>query len=211
MTTVTSPMTLPPALPQFAHVNRYWDLGRQAPAAKILPGEYYVTVNDELITTVLGSCVSACIRDPEAGVGGMNHFMLPAGAGQRAADATGIDQTRYGNHAMDQLIEAVVRAGGRRRCLEAKVFGGGRVMSGMTDVGRSNIEFVLHYLEAHRIPVAGQDLGDVYPRKVVYLPRTGAVLVKKLKTRHNDTILRREEDYLHALEAAPAVAGLAAH
>lgn len=72
-----SSQTLPRVLPGFEHINRYWDSVHQAAAAKLLPGEYYVTVEDEIIVTVLGSCVSACIRDPIRGIGGMNHFMLP--------------------------------------------------------------------------------------------------------------------------------------
>lgn len=200
-------MHIPLAIPEFEHINRYWDRGRMSPAAKILPGEYYVTRNEELITTVLGSCVSACIRDAESGIGGMNHFMLPLLGlrGSQSSPASPVFETRYGNHAMDRLIADVVRAGALRQNLEAKVFGGGRVLSQMTDVGRKNMEFVTQYLEQHRIPVRGSDLGDIYPRKVVYFPRTGAAYVRKLKTMHNDTIIRREEEYMHELEESPAL------
>lgn len=190
-----------PALPGFEHINRYWDRSHGCVAAKILPGEYYVTGNDELLVTVLGSCVSACIRDPEAGVGGMNHFMLPADNGGRGSwDAAGIDNsTRYGSHAMEKLINGILKHGGSRRNLEVKVFGGGKILAQMIDVGRKNIDFVLEYARTENLRLAASDLGDVHPRKVYYLPSTGKVYVKKLYKLHNDTIVEREKAYLQEL------------
>lgn len=196
---------LPPALPDFHHINRYWDRTNDTYAAKILPGEYYVTNHEELITTVLGSCVSACIRDRLFGIGGMNHFMLPithegvVGSNQDIISTA----TRYGNYAMEHLINTILSHGGHRKNLEVKIVGGGKIMSNMTDVGEKNIEFVRDYLHMEGLNIVSEDMGDIYPRKVIYFPQTGAVRVKKLKSLHNDTVARREEEYMHNIEEKP--------
>lgn len=197
----------PRALNGFSHVKRYWDKMRNCYAAKILPGEYYVTRHDEIVTTVLGSCVSACIRDTEFGIGGMNHFMLP-----NARQGTTRDQwrtrylsaeTRYGSFAMEQLINDIQKHGGVRNNLEVKVVGGGRILASMTDVGRRNIEFVRDYLSIEGFRIVGEDLGDIFPRKVLYHPLSGKVQVKKLRSLHNETIIDRETHYLEALDQKP--------
>lgn len=195
----TSPMV--PALAGFAHVRRYWDKYQDCYAAKILPGEYYVTCANECITTVLGSCVSACARDVRLGIGGMNHFMLPMGKSDDMSVVS--DAARYGNFAMEHLINEIIRHGGQRKNLEFKVFGGGRVMQMMTDVGRKNIEFVLSYLKAEGFQIAAQDLGDVYPRKIIYFPKTGKVKMKRIEVLHNDSILARETQYMDKLSHEP--------
>ncbi|TFW16775.1 chemoreceptor glutamine deamidase CheD [Duganella callida] len=190
-------------LEQFA-TNVYYDRTFDCEAAKILPGEYYFTNKDMLIVTVLGSCVSACIRDRTTGLGGMNHFMLPDGgdAGPVSASA------RYGTYAMEILINDLLKAGARRDNLEAKVFGGGAVLKGFTaiNVGERNAAFVLNFLKVERIKVVAEDLNDIYPRKVYFFPRTGKVLVKKLMQSHNDTLVKREIEYASRLKVAP-VAG----
>ena len=197
----------PPALPGFEHVRRYWDKTRGKYVAKILPGEYYVTTHDELVTTVLGSCVAACIRDRIFGIGGMNHFMLPARGHAGDQGRHGIDAaTRYGVHAMEHLINDILKHGGRRDNLEVKVFGGGQILAQMTDIGAQNIAFVREFVATERLRLVSEDLGDVYPRKVVYEPRTGRAQRKKLRSLHNDTIFHREVAYLRELERQP-VAG----
>jgi chemotaxis protein CheD len=200
---------LPRALPGFDAVNRYWDLQHDMPAAKILPGEYYVTNADEIITTVLGSCVSACIRDRARLVGGMNHFMLPASdsgdwGGSSSLTST---STRYGNYAMEHMINEILKHGGQRRNLEVKIFGGGQMIQAMTNIGKRNINFVRQYLAVEGLQVVSEDLGDIYPRKIIYFPASGRVRLKKLMTMHNDTIVRREQAYqrdlrLHPLEGS---------
>jgi len=202
---------LPPALSGFERVKRYWDRSNDVVAAKILPGEYYVTTQDEMVTTVLGSCVSACIRDRVFGVGGMNHFMLPldtTGEGWSGSSDLLSSATRYGNFAMEHMINDILKNGGRRKNLEAKVFGGGQIIATMTDVGRKNIDFVLSYLEQEGLAIASQDLGDIYPRKVNYYPASGRVRVKRLRHLHNDTIVRREQSYRHELEEQPVEGGI---
>jgi chemotaxis protein CheD len=198
-----------PSVAGFEHVNRYWDRERDMVAAKILPGEYYVTHQNELITTVLGSCVSACIRDRESGIGGMNHFMLPqtnVGKFNKGSEAIVGIATRYGNYAMEHLINTILSNGGKRKNLEVKVFGGGKIIPALTDVGMKNIDFVLAYLDQEGLKLLSQDLGDIYPRKVVYFPKTGKVAMKKIQDLHNDTIIQRERQYIHTLKSAP-VAG----
>ena len=180
--------------------NRYFDRQFDVEAVKVLPGEYFVTTSEMMLVTVLGSCVSACIRDRERGLGGMNHFML--------ADGDSEDQVasaRYGTYAMEVLINHLMKLGARRSNLEAKVFGGGRVMATLSSsqVGDRNASFVLKFLKTEGIPVKAQDLLDVHPRKVYFFPFTGRVLVKKLVRLHNDTVIRREKEYAERLNEGP--------
>ena len=196
----------PPMLPGFGHVKRAWNATLEAHVARILPGEYYVTKNDEGISTTLGSCISACIRDRVLGIGGMNHFMLPAnlGADPAAWTASGIGSaTRYGNYAMEHLINGIMRNGGRREFLEVKIFGGGRIMENMTDVGLRNITFVRDYLKAERLQVLAEDLGDIFPRMLVYFPQTGRVKVKRLRSLHNNVIAAQEKKYIDSVAKEP--------
>jgi chemotaxis protein CheD len=184
--------------------NRYFDRHFQSEAAKILPGEYFVSNNGMLLVTVLGSCVAACIRDADSGLGGMNHFMLPDD-GRRETVGT---SARYGTYAMEILINHLLKLGARRNRLEAKVFGGGAVMESLSssNVGVRNAEFVLDYLKTEKIPVVAKDLLDSYPRKVYFFPETGRVLVKKLHRVHNETLFSRERNYKDRL-AGSDVAG----
>ena len=183
--------------------NRYYDRHFERDAVKILPGEYYATTSGTLIVTVLGSCVSACIRDRVSGIGGMNHFLLPNdGSGQ---DNLLSDSARYGVYAMEILINHLLKLGARRERLEAKVFGGGNVLKGITsiNVGERNAEFVLDFLRLERIPVIAQDLLDIYPRKVYFFSETGQVLIRKIKSLHNSTIMDLESAYRLQLRRQP--------
>lgn len=173
----------------------YFDRNFDTKAAKVLPGEYYVTGQDMLLVTVLGSCVAACIRDHQNGIGGMNHFMLPDNCTDEASPLS--SSARYGTYAMEILINHITKLGARRANLEAKVFGGGNVLPGMNvaNVGERNAEFVIRFLETEKIRVVARDLIDIYPRKVYYFPKSGKVMVKKLRNIHNTTIFQREKDY----------------
>lgn len=184
--------------------NRYFDRSFGIDAVKVLPGEYYVTRSNLAVVTVLGSCVSACVRDRVKGIGGLNHFMLAEGGTETVNGAS----ARYGGYAMEVLINHLFKLGARRGNLEAKVFGGGRVMASLTNsqVGEQNSRFVLDYLKTEGIPVLSQDLLDIHPRKIFFFPATGRVLVKKLVRLHNDTVVRREREYAARLSEAP-VAG----
>lgn len=195
---------VPSSLPGFEAINRYWDRTHDAAAAKILPGEFYVTTADEVIVTVLGSCVSACIRDRVFGIGGMNHFMLPATTGSASGAARLPDAAaRYGNFAMELLVNTILKHGGSRKNMEVKIFGGGRVLAQLTDVGHRNIAFVREYIQTEGLDLLAEDVGDRYPRKVAYFPKTGRVRVKRLKAMHNDTVVTRENRYLRELQSQP--------
>lgn len=180
--------------------TRYFDKTFDVEAVKIMPGEYYATIRNMLIVTVLGSCVSACVRDRVSGIGGMNHFMLP---GSDENDLVS-PSARYGVYAMEILVNHLLKLGAQRRNLEAKIFGGGKVLRGFTTktVGESNAEFVQHFLQNEGIQITASDLLDIYPRKVYFFPQTGQVLVRKLKTVHNNTILQREREYENRLRHA---------
>jgi chemotaxis protein CheD len=185
--------------------NVYRDRSFDRLAAKILPGEYYVTKREMMIVTVLGSCVSTCLRDPETNIGGMNHFMLPQHGGDPKSPLS--SSARYGAYAMEVLINQLLSLGAKRERLEAKVFGGGRVLAGLTDIGVRNAEFVREYLRRERVQMIAEDLGKDYARKVYFFPDTGRVLVKQLRTLHNDTIFTRERNYAAQLEGVAVTGG----
>lgn len=173
--------------------DRYYDRVHNMQAVKILPGEYFASDDGTAIATLLGSCVSVCLYDPATGIGGMNHFMLPdtlAGTDVTRCDPANSScstpcSTRYGACAMARLIEWLQQLGANASRLEAKVFGAGRVMAGVSDIGEQNAAFALGYLKEHNIPVVASDLGDRYPRKVFFLPDSGRAYVKRLQPSEN--------------------------
>ena len=194
------PGSVEPGFVEHLATNRYFDRIFGCNAVKVLPGEYFVTTSDMVLVTVLGSCVTACIRDREKGVGGMNHFLLPESDredGMLSASA------RYGAYAMEVLLNHLLKLGARHGNLEAKVFGGGRVMATLAQsrVGERNAAFVLDYLATERIPVVAQDLLDIYPRKVYFFPASGRVMMKKMIKVANDTLFEREREYLGRLRS----------
>ena len=176
----------------------FYDAHFKNDAVKILPGEYFVHDEDMLIMTTLGSCIAACLYDRNAKVGGMNHFMLPDGVG---------DSGRYGSYAMELLINEMMKRGATRMTMEAKVFGGGQVVSGMTtmNVGERNTNFVMDYLKTERIPIVSKDVLDIYPRKVCFLPGSGKAMVKRLAPTNTDALLA--QDRAAAQKAVPATTG----
>ena len=180
--------------------RHYFDREFGISAVKLLPGEYYVTSRDMVLTTVLGSCVSACVRDSTAGIGGMNHFMLPEDADPTSRDATAA--MRYGVYAMEMLLNELFKAGARRERLEAKVFGGGAVLANMTmlNIGDRNADFVLRYLQTEQVRIAAQDLRGSLPRRINYFPMTGRVAMRKLR-RQDDALLVQhdEQEWVQAL------------
>lgn len=192
---------------QDSYPNVYYDRYHDIEAAKLLPGEYYATARDMVIVTVLGSCISACIRDTRSQIGGMNHFMLPSVGDPDSPIAS---SARYGAYAMEKLINDLIKLGARRQYLEAKVFGGGAVMPTLAsaNIGERNTEFVYAYLAAEQIPVVASDVLDNYPRKVYFFARTGRVRVKKLWSLNNNSVLERELDYSRKLRATPIEGGV---
>lgn len=186
------------SLPGFEHILRNWHAENELMSVNLLPGQFYVTRHKEAIATVLGSCVSACIRDVVSGVGGMNHFMLPESTVNDATDRQSSivsKSARFGNFAMEHLINTILRHGGQKKHLEIKLFGGSRIIPGMVDIGRSNINFVLDYIKVEGLNLVAQDLGDIHPRKVVFFPNSGRVRVRKLQDIHNQSIVHGEMEY----------------
>lgn len=187
--------------------NRYFDRQFGISAVKILPGQFFISDRDMLLVTTLGSCIAACIRDKNTGIGGINHFMLPDNGAESSVPASA--PARYGSYAMELLINELIKLGARRANLEAKIFGGGNVLAHMTvtKVGSRNTAFVLDYLQTEGIPIVGKDVLDVYPRKVYFFPKTGRALVKKLRTLRNDTVFARETDYAKRINNVKEVSG----
>lgn len=164
---------------------------------QIMQGDSYVTENaSEVLTTILGSCIAACIRDPEAGVGGMNHFLLPEGSG---ADQ---DAQRFGVNAMELLINGILKRGGLRRRFEAKLFGGANVIAQLSDVGSRNVAFAKKFLADEGISVVGGDVGGNAPRRIQYWAITGRA--RQLAVRADNKALV-EREILEARKT-PAVA-----
>jgi chemotaxis protein CheD len=187
-----------PALPQFGHIRRTWDEELGVTVAKLLPGDYYVTRHNEAIFTVLGSCVSACVRERKLGIGGMNHFMLPldrSGGTSAWAENLVSSATRYGNVAMERLINDIMTLGGQRSNLEFKVIGGGKVLDMALDVGARNAQFVRDYLKTEGFLITAEDLGDSFARKLFYSPATGKVRVKRLTSTVNRAVFEREREF----------------
>ena len=178
--------------------RRFYDNASAAWVVKVLPGEYYVTSKpDELLVTVLGSCVSACIRDPIKGIGGMNHFMLPhSRSGSWAGDT---QSTRFGNFAMEKLLNELLKAGCSRNSLEIKMFGGGNVTDTQNAIGTENAEFAVRYLEAEGLRCAAKDLGGQLPRRIQYSPATGKVVRRLLGGNESSAIVREENEYASRL------------
>jgi chemotaxis protein CheD len=166
----------------------FYDAHFQSEAVKVLPGEYFVFNEDMLIMTTLGSCIAVCLWDRNARIGGMNHFMLPDNGG------SGADSGRYGSFAMELLINEMMKMGANRMGMEAKVFGGGAVISGMSsiNVGERNTEFVMDYLKTERIPIVSKDVLDIYPRKVCFLPASGKAMVKRLAATNPEAIVQQD-------------------
>ena len=163
----------------------YWDAHFRNESVKVLPGEYFVYDEDILITTTLGSCIAVCLWDRERRIGGMNHFMLPEGSGESG---------RYGSFAMELLINELMKSGASRMTLEAKVFGGGAVIGGMSsiNVGERNTRFVIDYLQTERIPIVSRDVLEICARKVCFLPASGKAMVKRLAPTHTDAFVAQD-------------------
>lgn len=166
---------------------------------RIGPGEHHVTQKpDEQIVTVLGSCVAACIRDPVAGVGGMNHFMLPESLTGVWGEASA--NMRYGNFAMERLVNDILRRGGQRNRLEIKVFGGAAMVTNGATVGHQNADFVEAYLLAENMPITARHLRGVLARRVEYMPLSGRVRMMEINDDKKSPIERIEGKFLKSLQ-----------
>lgn len=184
------------------HAKRSIDPATGQPMVKIFSGEWHVsTAPGEMIATILGSCVAACIRDPVTGIGGMNHFLLPGTEGTPTS-GTG-DAARYGVFAMESLINDIMKAGGRKERFEAKVFGGGNVINNSAKIGSKNAQFIREFLKKERIPIVAEDLEGELPRRVHYYPETGRVMMRKLNRKDDMKVVAEELDYSKKITAKP--------
>jgi chemotaxis protein CheD len=168
----------------------------------IQPGEYYVTDKDEIIATVLGSCISVCLKDEINGIGGMNHFMLPGDF--RSIDVFDSQSGRYGMYAMELVIGDIIKLGGDRGGLTAKVFGGGHVLNSLPNtsqaVPQANIVFVRSFLAMEGIKIINSDVGGQCGRKVLYMPALGKAFIKRLAPLVDDRLADRERSYKKTLQ-----------
>lgn len=185
--------------------HHYYDRDCASMAVRLLPSEYFVSTTGTVMTTVLGSCVAACLMDADAGVAGMNHFMLPDADTAAHAHA---EAMRYGGYAMDVLVREMMQRGARRGKLQAKVFGGGAVLANMTtlNIGDRNSDFALRYLRAEGITVTAQDLRGPSARRVCFFGATGRAVVKKLRAHSDLSAVQAVEGELLRKAALPATA-----
>jgi len=189
--------TMPPVVAGFEHVERRWCSADGLPTARVLPGEFYVSNNDESIVTVLGSCVAACIYDPVASVAGMNHFLLPDGSSSDPLSAS----ERYGIAAMESLINALFKLGASKQRMVVKLFGGASVIeTSALKVGEMNAAFVKEFVRSENLTVAAEDLGDVFPRKVKFYVKGGKVMVKRLRSMQKRAIDDLEHRYAESIK-----------
>lgn len=197
-----------------AELNSYFDNRFKRTAVKLLPGDFFACNGGEMIVTVLGSCISVCLHETILKIGGMNHFMLPelkAKNKTKTENKLSVNVTescvyqnsnaaRYGNAAMELLINEIIKLGGDRKNIIAKVFGGGSVTRSTIDIGKKNIEFIYEYLALESIPVVNQDVGGNFARKVYFVPSINDVYVKIITKTHNNTIETREIDYRNTIK-----------
>jgi chemotaxis protein CheD len=187
----------------YAHSGRQFDAREGLYVVKIFSGDCYVTpARDEMLVTILGSCVAACVRDPLAGVGGMNHFLLPGDDGGSLHLAAG-DAARYGVHAMERLINGILARGGKRDRLEVKLFGGGNVIESSAMIGSRNAEFARGFLRNEGLAIAAEHLGGDLPRRIHYYPATGRVKMRLLRRKENLRVVTEERRYRESLRVAP--------
>ncbi len=183
----------------YSGAKRYFDQNFEVTVIKLYSGECYVTDQPgEMIMTILGSCISACMRDPSTGIGGMNHFLLPGNVDDAEMRASN-DADRYGAFAMENLINGIMKLGGRKENLEVKLFGGGNVTSSSAMIGSKNVSFVHKFMKNEGLRVVSEDLGGTHPRRLHYFPDTGKVMMRKLRRKEDMRIVEREKTYQRSI------------
>lgn len=182
-------------------MNRYFDLHFNKNIVTIYPGEFWASTGPEMISTVLGSCVSIALFDPIAGVGGMNHFMLAKDTNMDIDGSRDKHLGRFGEYAMEMLVSDMEKKGAVFSRCTAKVFGGGNIFNTVTPeggkvlVGDANIKFAFDYLKSHGIEVKSSDTGGILPRKIFFDPTTSKVFLKHIDNRTQD-----DDDYIRTKE-----------
>lgn len=182
--------------------RRALDRDNDSDVIKLISGEYHVSNKPgQMIVTILGSCVAACMRDPVTKIGGMNHFLLPDTADTSLKG--GNESARYGAFAMEQLINGIIALGGVKNRLEVKVFGGGNVINNSAMIGSRNVAFVRKFLSDEGLKIVSEDLGDTYPRRLRYYPDTGKVMLMKLRRREDMEVVTEEVSFAATLKSKP--------
>jgi chemotaxis protein CheD len=192
-------------------MNKHHDLHFNKDIITIYPGEFYSSPGPELISTVLGSCISIALFDLPHEIGGMNHFML---AKDCCLKSTTSDNAmgRFGEYAIELLVNDLMKKGAARKNLTAKIFGGSNVFGLPPEMGAQigsvNIEFAFDYLQTEQIPVISSDTGGIFPRKIVFEPKTSKVWLKRINTAMSDNsfIISEETEYLEKLRRQQAAA-----
>lgn len=197
------PASFQGAAPDTGNPRGFYDPRFQARIVNVQQGAHDISGQDgEILSTILGSCVAACIRDPVLRIGGLNHFLLPGEPGE--AQGVSSADMRYGDAAMEVLINALMRKGASKGRLEAKVFGGANVLSGNHGaVGERNCQFVQSFLRHEGIPILAKDLGGDHPRRINFDPYNGKVWVNHLDAPRHRSIAEQETRYREVLRVAP--------
>ena len=176
--------------------KRYYDQNLEQVVVKLMTGDCYVTDQpDEMLVTILGSCISVCMRDPVAGVAGMNHILLPGNVKEQKKKGDPGYSTRFGAYAMEELINGLIKLGGSRDRFETKIFGGGNVINNSAMIGTKNIQFVKDYLKSENIPLESEDTGGTHPRRIHYFSGTGKVMRRVLKRKDDMRVVDEEKKF----------------
>ena len=190
-----------PVSEYFLGNKRFHDDKENIDVVKIFAGDWYVsTQGNEMIATILGSCVSACIRDPVVRIGGMNHFLLP---GDDNSSSNVSESARYGGFAMESLINGILKSGGQKHRLEVKVFGGGNVINNSARIGSKNAHFIREFLRNEGLRIASEDLEGDHPRRVHYYPDTGKVMMRLLRRKEDMVVMEEEAQYTKKITSKP--------
>lgn len=182
----------------------YFDKKFDCKGLRVRPGEYKVLKDkDMMLVTILGSCVAACIRDPLMGIGGMNHFLLPESSGNSFGGVAD-EGTRYGNHAMELLINDLLKLGCKKDRFEVKVFGGAHVGNMNVSVGKDNADFILEYIKREALNLVSHDLGGNRARKIHFFPETGRVARFLFQATSQSKVTQREEQLKKTIQKPPS-------
>jgi chemotaxis protein CheD len=190
-----------PVTEYFHGKRQFYDVQEHINVVKIFSGDWHVSTKaGEMLVTILGSCVSACIRDPVASVGGMNHFLLPS---DESLNSRVSESARYGVFAMESLINGLLKVGGRKERFEVKVFGGGNVINNSKRIGSKNAQFIRDFLRKEGLRIASEDLEGDYPRRLHYYPDTGKVMMRALRRADDMVVVEEEALYSKKITTKP--------
>lgn len=184
----------------------YFDQVLGVHLVSVMAGAYHWTrASDIAFSTTLGSCLSVCAYDSQAGVGGMNHFLLPEA--HESEDKKFSESFRYGSAAIETLLNSLYSKGAAKNGLNVKIFGGGKVLEGVTrNIGQKNIDFARKFFKRENMRIESEDVGGDYGRRIIFFPKTGKVLMKKLGEQKDiKEILAVENTVLKKLKTAPQV------